>query len=190
MNRSRSQIVSLLIFVLVMVFLILNMQFVSPVQAGLVGAEKSTTLASKIDTTSVPEGLTAVNWDSILTAIAADQYPSYSMNISPFQVAKLTATDAAAEDYLGISVSLSGNTALIGSYSDDDNGLDSGSAYIFERNQGGTNNWGQVAKLIAADGDIRDFFGWSVSLSEDIALVGALDYGTTNSGAAYIFERN
>lgn len=53
------------------------------------------------------------------------------------QVAKLTATDAAAVDQFGVSVALSGTTALVGARLDDDGGIDSGSAYIFERDQGG-----------------------------------------------------
>ena len=45
---------------------------------------------------------------------------------------KLTAADAAAYDRFGYSVSISGDTAIAGAFQDDDNGLESGSAYIFE----------------------------------------------------------
>ena len=51
------------------------------------------------------------------------------------QTAKLTAGDGAAFDGFGSSVSLSGDRALVGAYRDDDNGSDSGSAYIFVANQ-------------------------------------------------------
>jgi hypothetical protein len=37
-----------------------------------------------------------------------------------------------------------------------------GAAYIFKRNQGGTNNWGEIKKLIASDARSIDFFGISV----------------------------
>jgi hypothetical protein len=47
------------------------------------------------------------------------------------QQAKITAADAATNDYFGVSVALSGDTALIGAYSDD-GGPNSGSAYVFE----------------------------------------------------------
>jgi hypothetical protein len=47
------------------------------------------------------------------------------------QVAKLVADDGAAYDRFGKSVALSGNTAVLGAYLDDDNGEDSGSAYVF-----------------------------------------------------------
>ena len=108
------------------------------------------------------------------------------------QIAKLTAADAAASDLFGFSVALSGTTALVGAHLDSDDGASSGSAYIFERDEGGAGNWGQVAKLTAADAAFSDQFGWSVALSGTTALVGA--YGDTDggvtSGSAYIFERD
>ncbi|EAM47480.1 FG-GAP repeat protein [Crocosphaera watsonii WH 8501] len=45
---------------------------------------------------------------------------------------KLTAPDGAAGDQFGFPVSLSDNTALIGGFGDDDQGLNSGSAYLFD----------------------------------------------------------
>ena len=105
------------------------------------------------------------------------------------QQAKLTAGDGAASDCFGSSVSLSGDTALIGAYSDDDKGANSGSAYIFTRS-GST--WTQQAKLTADDGTPSDFFGYSVSLSGDTALIGAHfdDDKGLYSGSAYIFTRS
>lgn len=44
---------------------------------------------------------------------------------------KLTASDCAAYDWLGWPVSISGDTALIGAYGNDDKGNTSGSAYVF-----------------------------------------------------------
>jgi len=48
--------------------------------------------------------------------------------------------------------------------------IQKGSAYIFERNIGGTNAWGQVKKLTASDGTGSDQFGYSVSVNGDVAL--------------------
>jgi len=103
--------------------------------------------------------------------------------------AKLTASDAAAIDLFGISTSISGDTALVGAYRDDDNGTDSGSAYVFVRS--GT-VWSQQANLTAGDGSTSDWFGWSVSMDVDTALVGAYkdDAGDTDSGSAYVFVRS
>ena len=108
------------------------------------------------------------------------------------QVAKLTAADAAAMHQFGFSVAVSGTTALVGAWRNDDDGTDSGSAYIFERDEGGVGNWGQVAKLTAADADVADQFGRSVAMNGTTALVGARldDDGGTDSGSAYVFERD
>ncbi|GIV57334.1 MAG: hypothetical protein KatS3mg042_0247 [Rhodothermaceae bacterium] len=103
------------------------------------------------------------------------------------EVAKLTASDGAAEDWLGSSVSIDGNRALVGAIYDDDNGSNSGAAYVFEWNGSA---WTQVAKLTASDGAALNYFGDSVSLSGDRALVGASGNNANgiNSGAAYVFE--
>ena len=108
------------------------------------------------------------------------------------QQAKLLASDGAAGDYFGWSVSISGDYAIVGANWDDDNGAESGSAYIFYRNQGGVDNWGQQAKLLAADAASVDYFGRSVSISGNYAIVGAYadDDNGTSSGSAYIFKRS
>jgi hypothetical protein len=105
------------------------------------------------------------------------------------QLKKLTASDAAASDYFGRSVSISGDYAVVGAYNDDDAGSDSGSAYIFDKDQGGANNWGQVTKLTADDAATEDYFGGSVSISGDYAVVGAYDDDDAGerSGSAYIY---
>jgi hypothetical protein len=103
------------------------------------------------------------------------------------QTAKLTASDGAAGDNFGWSVSLSGDRALIGAPFDDDNGSNSGSAYVFELSG---SMWAETAKLTASDGAAGDIFGSSVSLSDDRALAGArndADNGS-NSGSAYVFD--
>ena len=67
------------------------------------------------------------------------------------QVAKLTAADGAAVDLFGYSVSIDGDTVVIGAYEDDDDGTSSGSAYVFTRVTAGdlASGWAQVAKLTA-----------------------------------------
>jgi hypothetical protein len=105
------------------------------------------------------------------------------------QAAKLTPDDGAASDIFGRSVSLSGDRALVGAFWDDDNGGNSGSAYVFDFD--GT-TWSQSAKLTPDDGAASDQFGYSVSLSGHRALVGAFldDDNGDNSGSAYVFEFN
>jgi len=108
------------------------------------------------------------------------------------QEAKLLASDGAEFDDFGRSVSVSGDVAVVGAPYADENGSDSGSAYIFARNQGGPDNWGQVTELLPSDGAADDYFGWSVSLSGDVALVGAYmdDDKGSESGSAYVFRWN
>ena len=102
------------------------------------------------------------------------------------ETAKLRASDGASSDYFGYSVAISGTTALIGAYRDDDDGTDSGSAYIFEQQQDGS--WLETAKLRASDGVSSDFFGLSVAISGNTALIGVYrDNGYR--GSAYIFEQ-
>jgi len=108
------------------------------------------------------------------------------------QVGKLVAGDGAPFDFFGKSVAISGDVVLVGAYGNDDSGESSGSAYIFERNQGGPNLWGQVKKLTALDAGQDDNFGWAVGVSGDWVAVGAPkdDDRGLDAGALYLFHRN
>ena len=98
---------------------------------------------------------------------------------------KIVASDGAADDYFGYSVAISGNYAIVGAYQDDDNGTDSGSAYIFNVTTGA-----ELHKLVPSDGAANDIFGISVAIDGNYAIVGARqdDDKGTNSGSAYIFN--
>jgi hypothetical protein len=109
------------------------------------------------------------------------------------QVIKLTASDGAAFDRLGLSVAVDGDTAVVGAYHDDIGryGDRQGSAYLFGRNQGGADNWGQVIKLTASDGAAEDYFGCSVAIGGDTVVVGAYNDEIQRciaSGSAYVFS--
>jgi len=107
------------------------------------------------------------------------------------QQAKLTAGDAAAGDQFGRSVAVSGDTVIVGATHDDDDGLNSGSAYVFVRT--GT-TWAQQAKLPAVSRSAGDRFGIHVAVEGDTAVVGATgdDHhaGAINAGSAYVFVRS
>jgi MYXO-CTERM domain-containing protein len=107
------------------------------------------------------------------------------------QQAKLVASDGSGLDRFGITVALSGDTALVGATGDDTaRGIDVGSAYVFVRS--GT-SWTQHAKLEASDAQERDTFGSAVALDGDTALVGARNVnlaGAFGAGAAYVFVRS
>jgi hypothetical protein len=102
---------------------------------------------------------------------------------------KLTASDAAAGDELGISVSIERGIAVVGSWHDDDRGLHAGSAYLFGRDQGGVNHWGEMFKLTASDGGEFDELGRRVSFDGDTIIIGAWrnDEVAEIGGAAYVF---
>ena len=97
---------------------------------------------------------------------------------------KLVPNDLALLDEFGRSVATGHGVAIIGSPNDDDNGTDSGSAYVFAR-AGST--WSQFAKLTPSGGSAGERFGWSLSLSEDRVVVGSP--GDFSSGAAFVFVR-
>ena len=107
------------------------------------------------------------------------------------QQAELTASDAACGDGLGISVALSGDTALVGAAWKTVSGQSyAGAVYVFKRT--GT-SWSQRAELSDPHAATKDAFGSSVALSGDSALVGASGKtvsGQSGAGAAYVYTRS
>ena len=101
--------------------------------------------------------------------------------------AKLTASDGATDDSFGSSVAITRDVVLVGAPTDDDDGVNSGSAYVFRFD--GT-SWSEEAKLTASDGAAGATFGSSVALSGDVAVIGAgrdNDAGPA-AGSAYVFR--
>jgi hypothetical protein len=115
------------------------------------------------------------------------------------EVKILHASDIQMEDDFGRSVAISGDVIVVGAPGEDggtgDPAIDSGAAYIFQRMQGGANEWGELKILHASDAQAGDEFGIRVSISEDVIVAGARfeDGGDGNpvidAGAAYIFQR-
>ncbi len=101
------------------------------------------------------------------------------------ELCKLTPSDGAAGDQFGFSVAVSGTVAVVGARFDDDNGADSGSAYVFDVTTGQ-----QLFKLLPDDGAADDFFGDTIALSGTTAVVGAFgnDDNGGDSGSAYVFD--
>jgi len=109
---------------------------------------------------------------------------AYIFDLDGTQLAKITASDGAADDNFGTSVAIGGGRIVVGVYRDDDNGNNSGSAYIFDLN--GT----QIAKITSADNEIADNFGDSVAIGNGRIVVGATgdDDNGGASGSVYIFD--
>ena len=100
--------------------------------------------------------------------------------------ANLMASDGASSDRFGISVSIAGDTIVVGAHQNDDNGTNSGSAYVFTHS-GAT--WTEQAKLLASDGGADDEFGISVAIAGDTIVVGGDDDSGSSSGSAYVYTR-
>lgn len=104
--------------------------------------------------------------------------------------AELTASDGAGGDFLGRSVSLDGDTAVVGAAGADFDGVSQGAAYVFVRSG---DTWTQQAKLTAPDGADGDEFGFAAAISGDTIVAGArfaaID-GINGHGAAYVFVRS
>jgi hypothetical protein len=96
---------------------------------------------------------------------------------------KLLASDGEAVELFGSSVAVTGDVALIGANLDDDNGEAAGAAYVYRYD--GT-SWVEEQKLLASDGTSRDFFGRSVAVTGNVALIGA--NGDFPNGSAYVYR--
>ncbi len=109
------------------------------------------------------------------------------------QRAKLSAAGGASGDRFGFATCIAGDTVVVGAYlAEVGEDIYRGTAYVFERNTGGNNAWGQTAQLLAPDGRMGDQFGFAVAAGGNILAVGAPYANRSpvlNSGAAYLFFR-
>ena len=98
---------------------------------------------------------------------------------------KLLPSDGSGNDRFGNSISISGGVVAVGAHSDNDNGSNSGSAYLFDAITGV-----QILKLLPSDGAGGDLFGWSIAIGDGVVAVGAQsdDDNGTNSGSVYLFD--
>lgn len=89
----------------------------------------------------------------------------------------------------GTSVAIDGDTIVVGDPAATIGGaFGAGAAYVFHRDG---LDWEEAQKLTASDAFVGDQFGWSVSISGDRIVVGAIDDDDLgdSSGAAYVFQR-
>jgi len=100
--------------------------------------------------------------------------------------AELIAIDGEPGDEFGYDVAVYGDIVIVGACGDDAMGWRSGSAYVFNRGADGV--WAFAQKLTAGTDSPRARFGFSVAISQDALIVGALNDDET--GAAYIFKQD
>jgi uncharacterized repeat protein (TIGR02543 family) len=149
-----------------------------------------------------------------LGVVVDDTEAKYPITVDPIaQQAYLKASNTGADDLFGESVTVSGDTVVIGANGEDSNATgvngnqadnsapDSGAAYVFVRS--GT-TWTQQAYLKASNTGAGDNFGISVAVSGDTVVVGAAPEASNatgvngdqannsawGSGAAYVFVRS
>ncbi|MBC7774391.1 MAG: HYR domain-containing protein [Phycisphaerae bacterium] len=93
-------------------------------------------------------------------------------------VKTIYATDAAEAANFGKSLKVKGQTLMVGA-------TGANAAYIFNQNEGGSNNWGQSQKLVPSDATIGSEFGLSLDFDQQTAVVGSPNEG---AGAVYAFD--
>ncbi len=91
--------------------------------------------------------------------------------------------------WFGMDVAISGNTAIVGASRGNDNGSKSGYASVYLLDDV-NDTWTLQQKLLPHDGSAGDFFGYSVDISGDTAIVGAYAAGVGGAGAVYMFVRD
>ncbi len=123
---------------------------------------------------------------TILETYSAKTNPAFAQ-CRMSESAGLIAGDGTEGDYFGFSVDISAGRVVIGAYRDDDKGSNSGSVYVYRFQD---DNWVRESKLLASDGQMNDWFGWSVAISANTIVAGAngdRDAGDW-TGSAYIFH--
>lgn len=122
--------------------------------------------------------------DQVLRPIAGAVYVYGDTGGNWAQVAKLTASDGSGGDHLGWSVAATDTTIIAGAPFRWENGHNlAGAAYVFEPTDTG---WAQVAKLAPPDPFVRRWFGKSIAIEGNTAVVGA---PSPSSPAVYVFRR-
>lgn len=107
------------------------------------------------------------------------------------EVQKIVASDRESNDNFGVAVAMDENQILVGASGKKLNGdFLVGAMYVFERNGGGV--WTEVQKIVTSDAQNRDFFGGSIALDGDQAIVSAQgdQRAISSAGMVYVFERN
>jgi hypothetical protein len=163
---------------------------------------------------SLSQGERAGVRGNALRIVVDDTHAAYPLTIDPlFQQAYLKASNTEMNDSFGASVAVSGDTLVVGAPYEasnatgvngnqaDNSAAYAGAAYVFTRSGG---IWSQQAYLKASNTGASDFFGWSVAVSGDTLVVGALyessnatgvngnqaDNSAAYAGAAYVFTRS
>ncbi|KAA1294812.1 MAG: hypothetical protein EGP10_03275, partial [SAR202 cluster bacterium] len=155
-----------------------------PTPSGRVNQSKSESILINL---SVFDGHSETVSDKTLVTVT---HPPSSV-ILPFKLNGLPDSETGSE--FGNAVAVSGKTMVIGSYLKDNNGIDSGGVYVYERGDGRAYNQWKVKDILMPEDIIkRDNFGESLDIDGEMIAVGASmknEHGKKDSGAVYIYEK-
>ena len=102
------------------------------------------------------------------------------------EVAKLTPSDAGANDRFGHNIAMDRNVAMIGAPFAQNSGAQAGAVYVFNQANG---NWSESQKLVSTDLAAADSYGISICIDGNMAVIGASG-DNSSTGSAYVFEFN
>ncbi len=110
------------------------------------------------------------------------------------EIVELQASVPVAGDNFGYSVAVSGDRAVVGAPNAEAGGFSgAGKVFIFEKNQGGVDNWGLVKEIENDDPEVDAQFGYSVAIEDDHIAIGSPTHDRLNrvdSGVAYMYEKD
>ncbi len=108
------------------------------------------------------------------------------------EVKEIIQPDAAPQDLFAFRCDINGENLIIGAFGNNENGINAGAAYIYNKNFGGDNNWGMAYKIIPNDIAEYNGVGSSVCITDNYAIVGAFSTvnNNINSGSTYIYQNN
>jgi hypothetical protein len=143
---------------------------------------------------------TSVEIDQNLIVIGADRSYYIGNNLGSVYIFRYSngqwheesiLSDAVTRSGYGMTVSINGNHAIVGApYTKSDSEWGIGAAYVYTQESSANGDWQQVAKLASADPTAYDYFGQSVAIDGDFAVVGAYrkDVAASGAGAAYLYK--
>ncbi len=104
-------------------------------------------------------------------------------------IRRLTGSDTAEGDRFGESLSLVSDRLVVGASRESEEGFHAGALYVFDRDLGGTDNWGELWKLVSTDPAIQDEFGSAVATDGTWLIAGSPldDDRGYDSGSADLF---
>lgn len=143
----------------------------------------------------VLEGDTAVigmeSWDFFEPPMGAAYVFTRDTNGVWSEIQKITAFDGVEGDYFGQSLAMNGDTLTVGSHGDDTVAANAGAVYVYTRDATGQYSFQQ--KLFASNGTDNDWFGRSLDVEGDTAIISSWGYDLIDGdvvfiGYAYVFE--